>query len=102
MAKNKKQPKITHLPFTFKSYVFTPTYGGHLGYWVTMMLQRQTDGRVGILMVDLLEKVYSYMILGALVQKLIFQDGTGGHLGFGSTLCYNIKLMPELESSWSI
>jgi hypothetical protein len=23
------------------------------------------------------------MILGALVQKLIFQDGAGGHLGFG-------------------
>jgi hypothetical protein len=35
-------------------------------------------------MVDLLEKVYSYTILGALAQKLIFQDGTGGHLGFGS------------------
>ena len=34
-------------------------------------------------MVDLPEKVSSYMILGALVQKLIFQDGAGGHLGFG-------------------
>lgn len=34
-------------------------------------------------MVDLVEKVYSYMTLGALVQKLIFQDGAGGHLGFG-------------------
>jgi hypothetical protein len=33
--------------------------------------------------VDFPEKVYSYMILGALVQKLIFQDGAGDHLGFG-------------------
>ena len=37
-----------------------------------MMLKRQTDVRIGILMVDLVEKVYSYMILGSLVQKLIF------------------------------
>ena len=28
-------------------------------------------------MVDLVEKVYLYLILGALVQKLIFQDGAG-------------------------
>ena len=34
-------------------------------------------------MVDLPPKVSSYMILGALVQKLIFQDGASGHLGFG-------------------
>ena len=37
-----------------------------------MMLKRQTDVRIGILMVDLVEKVNSYMILGSLVQKLIF------------------------------
>ena len=34
-------------------------------------------------MVDLVEKVYLYLILGALVQTLFFQDGAGGHFGFG-------------------
>ena len=34
-------------------------------------------------MVSLPRKVYSYMNLGATVQKLIFHDGGGGHLGFG-------------------
>ena len=34
-------------------------------------------------MVNLVKKVYSHMILGALVQKLIFKDDAGGHLGFG-------------------
>ena len=33
-------------------------------------------------MLDLPEKVYLYMIIGALVQNLIFQNGAGGHLGF--------------------
>ena len=28
-------------------------------------------------------KNYLYLILGALVQTLIFQDGAGGHFGFG-------------------
>ena len=46
-----------------------------LYFWVKMMSKRQTDVRIGILVVDLLKKEYSYMILGALVQKLIFQDG---------------------------
>jgi hypothetical protein len=31
---------------------------------------------------DLPEKVPLYMIIGALVQNLIFQNGAGGHLGF--------------------
>ena len=34
-------------------------------------------------MVDLPEKVSLHMILGALVQKLIFQNDPGGHFGFG-------------------
>ena len=33
-------------------------------------------------MVDLVEKVYLYGILAALVQKLIFQNGVGGRFGF--------------------
>jgi len=81
---NQRQTQDHTSSRTFKSCVFTPADGGHLGYWVKMMLYRQTDLRIGFLVVDLLEKVYSYMILGALVQKFIFQDGAGGHLGFWS------------------
>ena len=32
---------------------------------------------------DVPEKVSSYMIFGALVQRLIFRDGASGHFGFG-------------------
>ena len=53
-----------------------------LDIWVKMMFKRKSDVRIGILVVDLVEKVYLYLILGALVQKLIFQDGAGGHLGY--------------------
>jgi hypothetical protein len=61
-----------------------------LNFWVEMMSNIQTDVIIGILVVDLSEKVYSYMILGALVQKLIFQDGASGHLG--STLAKNVGI----------
>ena len=40
-----------------------------LDLWVKIMSLRQTDVRIGILEVDLLEKVSSYMIPGALLQK---------------------------------
>ena len=49
---------------------------------VKMMLKRKSDVRFGILVVDLMAKVYLYLILGALIQRLFFQDGTGGHLGY--------------------
>ena len=50
--------------------------------WVKKMLKRKNYIRIGILLVELVGKVYLYLILGALVQKLIFQDGAGGHLGY--------------------
>ena len=50
---------------------------------VKMMFQRKTNVRIAILVVDLVEKVFLYLTLGALVQKLIFLDGAGGHFGFG-------------------
>ena len=53
-----------------------------LDIWVEMMLKRKSDVRIGILVVYLVEKAYLYLILGALVQKLIFEDGAGGHLGY--------------------
>ena len=51
-----------------------------LDIWVQMMLKRKSDVRIGILVVDLVEKVYLYFILGALIQKLFFQDGAGAIL----------------------
>ena len=39
---------------------------------VKMMVKHKTDVR--ILVVDLVEKVYLYLILAALVQKLFFQN----------------------------
>ena len=54
-----------------------------LDIWVKMMLKRESDVRIVIRVVDLVEKVYLYLILCALIQKLIiFQDGDGGHLGY--------------------
>ena len=53
-----------------------------LDIWVKMMLKRKSDVKIGILVVDLVEKVYLYLILCALVQKLIFQDSAGGHLRY--------------------
>ena len=53
-----------------------------LDIWVKMMLKRKSDVRIGVFVVDLVEKVYLYLILGALIQKLFFQDGAGGHLGY--------------------
>jgi len=38
-----------------------------LDFWVIMMSLRQTDVRIGILVVDIPEKVSSYMFLGVLV-----------------------------------
>ena len=38
-----------------------------LDVWVIMMSLRQTDVRIGILVVDVPEKVSSYMLLGVLV-----------------------------------
>ena len=40
-----------------------------LDIWVKMMLKRKSDVRIGVLVVDLVEKVYLYVILGALIQK---------------------------------
>ena len=54
-----------------------------LDFWVKTIQKQQTYVRIGILMVSLPRKVYSYPNLAAPVQKLIFQDGDGGHLGFG-------------------
>ena len=50
--------------------------------WVKMMLKRKSDVRIGILIIYLVKRVYLYLILCAQIQKLIFQDGAGGHLGY--------------------
>ena len=46
-----------------------------LKFWVTVMSQCKSDVRIRILVVNSSRKVCQNMVLGALVQKLIFQDG---------------------------
>jgi len=50
---------------------------------VKMIFQQQTDVRIGILVVDIVENMYFNFILAALVRKSIFKNGIGGHFGFG-------------------
>ena len=50
---------------------YTPAYGSHLGYLGQNDIE--TNVRIGILVIDLVEKVYLYLILAALVQKLFFE-----------------------------
>ena len=60
-----------------------------LDFGVKMMSKCQNDVRITILMVNLPQKVYSYIILGALVKMILFQDGAGGHFGFGKRMSRN-------------
>ena len=46
-----------------------------LKFWVIVMSQCKSDVRIRILVVNLSRKVSQNMVLGALVQKLIIQDG---------------------------
>jgi len=54
---------------------------GYDSWQVKMISNCRNNVRIGILVVDLVEKVYLYLITRALVQMLIFQDVDGGHLG---------------------
>ena len=47
---------------------------------VKKMSELQTGVRISIIMVDLPQKVFSYVILGVSIKMFIFQDGAGGHL----------------------
>ena len=61
------QTPKTHI-FWFKSYdLILPAMAAISDLWVIMMSLRQTDVRIGIIVVDLPEKVSSYMLLDALV-----------------------------------
>ena len=57
-------------------------YGGHLGFRGQIMSLHQMDARIGILMVNLPEKVSLHVILGAFIQMFIFQDGVRSYLLF--------------------
>ena len=61
---------------TKQTYIFAPAYGSQLRY------MGQNDGRIGILVVYLVKKVYLYLILYALVQQFVFQGGAGGHVWY--------------------
>ena len=67
-AKHHASPRDLGDDLCIKLYNVALLDGGHLGF------QGQDDVRITILMVNLPQKVYSYIILGALVKKLLFQD----------------------------
>ena len=61
---------------------------------VKMILNRKSDVRIGILVVDIVENMYLNLILAALVRKSIFKNGIGGHFGFGP-LAKNACIFPR-------
>ena len=46
-----------------------------LKFWVIVMSQCKSDVRIRILVVNIPRKVSQNTVVGALVQKLVFQDG---------------------------
>ena len=54
---------------TFRSSVWQPYY---ISVKTKMMLKRKSDVKIGILIFYLVKKVYLYLILCALIQKLFF------------------------------
>ena len=84
-------------PFWIKQPVLlirlTPTYGSHFDNRVKVIFNRTNTVRIGIVMVDLVEKVNLYLILA---QMLFFQDVDGGHLGcFWSKWSFSVKPISE-------
>ena len=61
---------------------------------VKMILNRKSDVRIGILVVDIVENMYLNLILAALVRKSIFKNDVGGHFGFGP-LAKNVCIFPR-------
>ena len=47
-----------------------------------MILNRINNVIIGIVAVEIMEKVYLYLIVCALVQRLFVQDVDGGHLRY--------------------
>jgi len=80
------QPDDGRIEFLGRSDVITSTV-----YYV----------RIAILVVNVLEKVSSYLILGALVQQLRFRSPRWRPSWMaGSKWCRNVKRMSGSESSW--
>ena len=46
------------------------------------MFYYQIDVRNGIFVVELAKKVYLFIFVAFICQKLFFRDGAGGHFGF--------------------
>jgi len=69
--------------FPLKSYVFALPDGGHLGFPAENDVVMSNSCQIRNPRSRINQKVYLHMILSALIENLIFQDGAGGHLGFG-------------------
>ena len=64
----------------------------HLGFLVV------NDVRFGIPIVNWAEEVSSYIILGGLVQKILFKMAAGGHSGFGPLAKNAINCARDMEA----
>ena len=53
-----------------------------LEFCIKIKSKRQINIWFGILVIECIEKMYLYKVIGALVQNLIFQNGVVGHLWF--------------------
>ena len=67
---------------------------------VKMIFQQQTDVRIRILVVDIVENIYLNFILAALVRKSIFKNGVGGHFGFGPLAKKHLYISEGLSFSF--
>jgi len=80
---------MVDIPDIFSSYMLlralfqTLRFGSTRFMGQNDVIASKSDVRIGIIVDDLLEKVSSHVIFGALVQKLVFRDGVNGHFGFG-------------------
>ena len=102
---NSKKP---HLPFSFKLRFRSTGWWPSLTGWQPSWISGLKWCHDVILMSELefswstYPKVSSYMLLGALVQKLRFRSTRSWPSWiFWSKWCHSIKLMSESESSWT-
>ena len=68
--------------FRLKKYIFYPNLSAILDFRVENVFKYQIDVRNGFLVVELAKKVYSYIFVAFICQKLFFHNGAGGHFGF--------------------
>ena len=67
--------------FRLKKWIFYPNLWAILDFTVRKFYY-QTDVKNGFLVVELSKKVYLFILVAFICQKLFFHNGAGGHFGF--------------------